>query len=151
MLERPFLFVSALSLAACGGNVVVDGLGSTASSTGSGASSGSGGAPGATGSTGAGGATACLGPGAVGGLPAVPPALKACATVADCTMHDVDFCCGSLAVGVATAESAAYAAYAAMCFKPPPCGCAGPLRAEDGKMGNVELECAGGLCMSYVP
>jgi hypothetical protein len=31
------------------------------------------------------------------------------------------------------------------------CGCEGPLRAEDGKSGNIQLECLNGLCMTYVP
>ena len=165
MLERVFLLSLVISLAACGGNILVDAAGSTtggtstsgvggaattsSSSQASSSTSGMGGAA-TTSSSGAGGAPACLKPG-LEQLPAVPSALKVCNTAADCMEHDVIVCCGGLAVAFAAAETAAFKAYAAACFHPALCNCAGPLHAEDGKTGNIQLECAGGLGMTYVP
>jgi hypothetical protein len=33
----------------------------------------------------------------------------------------------------------------------PLCGCIGPLLAEDGKGGDIQVACDAGSCMTYVP
>jgi hypothetical protein len=130
--------LAPLLLAACGGNVVVDGDGGVTASSSS-SSTGTGGAP-TTGS--------CLG----GSPRAFPPYMKACSTVGDCTTQDIYDCCTTYEVGVASSQLQAFNLYEGVCENGlPKCGCASPPVAEDGKTGNIQVECQGGQCLTYVP
>ncbi len=135
------LFVTGL--AACGGG---DGSGSN------------GGSGGSTATGGAGGTTvevAC----ANGGSPSFPTFDRACMADGDCViaLHQIN-CCGTLdALGIASAEKAAFDEAEATCESQyPACGCAqGPTTTDEGStatdLAAISVQCIGGQCTTYVP
>ena len=94
-----------------------------------------------------------------GDAPAFPTFSKTCAKATDCfpAFHQVN-CCGTrVAVGLATADKAAFDAAEATCeAQYPKCKCATqPTLAEDGFLamdgeGTVGVRCDEGLCSTFV-
>ncbi len=81
---------------------------------------------------------------------------KSCRTVDDCIIVLHTDCCGPLALGLNQAEADAFAAAEAICGPQcPPLGCDHPTIAEDGdpapQEADVQVECADGLCRTFVP
>jgi hypothetical protein len=183
MKTSAFLYglLAATGLAACGGGggggTGGEGGGTTTGTTtetttgsGGGGTAGTGGAGtagaggGVGGMGGSGGGTA--GSGGSGGTevqctgekPVFPAFDKTCAAAADCALvfHQIN-CCGTrVALGISSAESAAFGAAEATCeAQYPGCGCAQqPTVAEDGKSADeslIQVDCLSGSCGSFVP
>ena len=148
-MRFPFWFCGvSLLVAACGGNVVVDG------ESGAGGAGGAGGAPGSGGS-----GVVC----SDAGPQDFPAAEAQCATASDCLVEPVtlDFC-GVFAVGVASSQLGAFQAYESVCDQSmgPPHSCPSftvVTITQDGKttpghvLNEVQVSCQSGLCSTFMP
>jgi hypothetical protein len=119
----------------------------------------SGGTSGASGSSGAGGAS---GGGAVqceASPPSFPAFDKSCTDAPDCVvaLHQTDCCGNVMALGLSSAEKAAFGAAEQTCRSQyPGCGCpAGPISTEEGQTTTdasaVDVKCRGGVCTTFAP
>lgn len=136
------LALIVLGLVACGGE------------TGSG--SGGGGASGTT-TGGAGGSTDPVD--CTASTPVFPEFDRTCSAEADCVIvfHMIN-CCGTRdALGIAKTEEQAFTDAEGICSAQyPACGCAqGPTGTDEGSTATdeamIQVQCAGGQCMTYVP
>jgi hypothetical protein len=157
------LLLSSIFVAACGGNVVVDGTapgaggatlggspttGTSPTTTGFMTVTGSSGTGGVSsgGSAGeGGGAEACI-PG--GGPTTFPEAFRACTGANDCTTEPIVDCCTVYAVGLGQSQISAFLAYEAACENLPKCNCTSPAIADDGQMGPYDIMCQSGRCVT---
>ncbi|MFO0588445.1 MAG: hypothetical protein U0441_12925 [Polyangiaceae bacterium] len=134
--------LGAIALMGCGG--------------GDGGSGGGGGST-TTATGGAGGSTVVVE--CTGTTPSFPEFDRACAAATDCVIgfHQIN-CCGTrTAMGIASTAQSDFAAAEATCESQyPGCGCAqGPTMTDEGSTAideaMIQVQCSGGMCMTYVP